>query len=324
MKKTVLLLGILIISACSNQEKKSQENKVPEAKKQIAVKKIFRNDREKMNLKGPVKYTKKITYNMNLGKKKPNIQEIKEYAFDSLGRIVEYNVEYPEGKVVQKTKKIYEDTLLVKEILSDKNNKPFQTIEYKYDNGKLTEKKHLLLPTNKIVSKEVYRYDGNKKTAEFYTKKEGVLQQISYIVSEMSDGNIIKETKFSPKGDTVYTVYYKYDDAGNIINLKNISGTGKKFLEIKYQYDTLGNRILEVLDNPPSNSVRETKYYYNSNQDLVKKQVIQHYSNRNDTTTYEYEYKYDKNNNWIEKLESRNGKPWAKSQRTIEYYPVIQ
>ena len=57
---------------------------------------------------------------------------------------------------------------------------------------------------------------------------------------------------------------------------------------------------------------------YNEKGNLINRSRI---PNKNRTKEiWDYKYKYDSNDNWIEKVEYHNGKPIQIIKRTIEYY----
>ncbi|MEO2072362.1 MAG: hypothetical protein ABGW99_13600 [Zunongwangia sp.] len=57
---------------------------------------------------------------------------------------------------------------------------------------------------------------------------------------------------------------------------------------------------------------------YNENGDLIKKMVKTNDGKTNDV--WSYDFKYDSENNWIEKIEFKNNKPLRIVRRKIEYY----
>ncbi len=170
--------------------------------------------------------------------------------------------------------------------------------------------------------------------------------QLTYSVKYDQNDNLISESQFRYKNVPVKLIERSFNNQ----NLK----AKEKIIEYKtwdtirveneYLYDNNKKLVVEKFNIENDSTFDETKnkYHkngklkesttimgengfaqiernlYNENGDLTKKTVKTNDGQTNDV--WSYDFKYDLENNWIEKIEFKNDKPLGIVKRKIEYY----
>ena len=105
-------------------------------------------------------------------------------------------------------------------------------------------------------------------------------------------GNIIEWNSYNSDGRLQYKYTYKYDKKGNKIEFNSYDSDGRLGGKYTYKYDEKGNKIEE-------NS-------YDSDGRLDPK--------------WTYKYEFDKQGNWINRIDFKNAIPTNFVEREYEYY----
>jgi hypothetical protein len=124
------------------------------------------------------------------------------------------------------------------------------------------------------------------KRERAYTWKKDEQRKYDY------KGNKIEENSYNSDGSLDSKWTYKYDDKGNQIELNSYNSDGSLSIKWTYKYDDKGNKIEE-------NS-------YNSDGSLISK--------------WTFIYEFDKQGNWIKRIDFKNEIPEFILEREYEYY----
>lgn len=137
-----------------------------------------------------------------------------------------------------------------------------------------------------------YKYDdkGNKVEYKEYNS-DGILEE-EYTWKYNDNGNIIEKYRYNFDGKLEKEYTWKYDDNGNLVEFNIYNSDGKLEEYIILEYDDNGNLVEDI--------------WYNSDGSIYKK--------------YTYKFKFDKKNNWIERIEYIDDTPNSIIEREIEYY----
>lgn len=169
------------------------------------------------------------------------------------------------------TKFYYEDTL--SNINIHKYNKNGHRIETEnYDSD------------GEFSGKDIYKFDesGNNIESSIYNSIGNLIQKETYKYDEK--GNKIEYTNSQLMDDhKVKTEKFKYDNKKNQIETKHFNFDGKLWLMETRKFESNG---LEI-------EIKST--FFNKNGEIEDFEI--------------YKYEYDKENNWIRKIEFRNDKP---------------
>ena len=191
---------------------------------------------------------------------------------------------------------------------------------------------------------EQYEYDENKDNIK------ATSCGITWISKYNSKHKVIQETKYDEDGYIKNKWFYKYDSKGNIIQSIEIDGKDSidynaKTIKIFNSYDIHNNLIRHQkieYESDPINKKLRFGHYNNEKADSYSSYVNEYYQNGNLKKSTEYwnfrhepkkiwestEYKYDNNNNWVEKIITTFNNPPKNPDRVemftreIEYYQV--
>ena len=137
------------------------------------------------------------------------------------------------------------------------------------------------------------KYDekGNKDVLNIYSHID---RQViaKYVYQYDENGNMTEMNIRSKYGSLKNKFFYKYDENGNMTEENRYDSDGIKYGKDTYKYDEKGNKIEENM--------------YNSDGSLRSKNT--------------YKYEFDKQGNWIKKIEFKDGIPEYILERQYEYY----
>jgi len=147
-------------------------------------------------------------------------------------------------------------------------------------------------PDGTIFEKHTYKYDGN--------------------------GNLIEMYWYNPYGSLAGKSTYKYDGNGSMIEENFYNPYGSLAGKSTYKYDSNGNRIEINNSTPPYYSWKFT-FKYDGNGNEIESNSYKQDGSLDLKSTYK-KYSYDKNLNWIKRIEFINDGPPYISERVIEYF----
>jgi len=129
------------------------------------------------------------------------------------------------------------------------------------------------------------------------------------------------------KGQLINKINYTYDEEMNLIDHKSYDDDGELVESSQCKFNNKNELIEKILysktlrnsywdDDKYNEETTTTKYSYNKNGEVAEKSI----SENKKLTTIRYKYKYDKNNNWIERTEFDKVKAKFILERKIQYY----
>ena len=270
-------------------------------------------------------------------KKTPVIKSLKESYFDlennKKDTIRQYGDGWNELSLYDKNGNI---TKLYVVFLDEKTQKDssYLTTNYLYRGDKLARKEHFSYATRNKIATEEFEYDSKgKKTKDFYF----ALDENGNTIEEPGRGSwsVYKYPNLNEEIEEKYErnevagnfyvlqniIYRKLNSQGKIANEERVEWPNKEpYSTYTFAYDEKGNRIKST-----SSFGDETITTYNKKGDIIKETRNQ--TDSSETTTYVY--KYDKNDNWVQRVsetvkENKNGKQEKSTpllcKRIIEYY----
>ncbi len=211
-------------------------------------------------------------------------------------------------------------------------------LKYEFDDkNRLLSEEYCLLD---FLTSYKYKYDENVRLIE-RTNFNRLDRKYEYD----STGNQVKELMFDSEGLMGYWTY-KYDNNGYKIEKTGYLGDDfverwiyeydqdhKKIKEFMvgaeldnsqtemvktYEYDNKGRLISVLWTDPKTKITSVDKYKYNDKND-----IIEHYNKNDFQRGIEeikfYKYQYDKNGNWVKRIEYINSSPTTMTKRKIEY-----
>jgi hypothetical protein len=259
------------------------------------------NDLLKLNLKGNIKQIKQFTFfaiekfgEIQKGELQPNIffPENKNMilVFDNDGYIKEKQNFDNAGIYIDKRKYTYnEQRIIISEIGYDTKENIIYSLKGIYDAEKMTVKSII-----------IYSKDYSVQTIDYYDNSNSKIKIDWY----REDGELSSRTIF------------KYDKKGNVIEENIYTADGKLYAKSQNIFNKDGYKIEKIYSRKSEQRNDYFKYDDFGN-------IIEEYSNKLGILVhkYIYKYKYDSQNNWIERVCYLNGElPVDFTERNIEYF----
>jgi len=190
-----------------------------------------------------------------------------------------------------------------------------------YDKKGKIIKKLIFDEDGTLSTKEIYHYDVKEKLIEMiyiFEGKEIARWDYSYEYDEI--GNEIKFTDKSIEGTFERKEIIKYDKNGNILEVDVFTDKNTRVqfgAKIKNEYNHYNNliKVKEYMDDGSLSYT--TTFKYDEGGDLIEKYS---YSEWSDYLNLKFKYEYNSKNNWIKKIEYKDGELNTVTYRKIEFY----
>ena len=284
---------------------------------------------QRKDIKGNPKSIEEILYksvNLTDTVTKKDIHCIDLYEFTKK-RYITVNVRYCECNFISKTTYSYNknNNLINVNSYDSLKNVIWQRIYVYKKKGKLSQREDICSDRS-CYEKEIYKYIDNATYVYFYD----IDGKLKYYTSDSRLKNIKTQTSYSSDGEIWYKRQYEFDKKGKIIrySIQNNEST-------IYRYDDKGNLIEEFFPN----DFRKRTYKYDDRGYLSEHAWQSYDADYKVTYTYcvagllmeenHYKneilynrtiYKYDKKDNWIEKIEYESDNRMKITKRKIDYY----
>lgn len=259
------------------------------------------NDLLKLNLKGGIKQIKQFTYvaiekfgEIQKGELQPNIffpeNQNMILVFDNGGYIKGRQNFDKSGIYIGKTEYNYNDQKII-----------ISTIGYD-TKGSIDNSQKGIYDAEKMTVKSIINYS-----------KDYSVQTIDYYDNS---NRKIKIDWFREDGKLSSRTIFKYDEKGNIIEENIYTSDGKLYSKNQNIFNKEGYKIEKITSDHSGKKNDYFKYDDFGN-------IIEEYCNKPGIliNKYIYKYKYDLQNNWIERVSYINGElPVDFTERNIEYY----
>lgn len=207
-------------------------------------------------------------------------------------RVINYIMDKKDGKNTQNKPLFWEEY----QINYDLEGNEAEVIHFS-SKGKEMERVSIEPKEKKNIINGVYK-DSNGNIVEKYNDKSQLIEEIFYFPE-----------------DYIQRTIYEYNIKGKL-SKSSIYGilNGKEELReyIQYEYDEHNNIVKMIMTDKIMNEEFWIKYQYNELGDVI--------SMEKDSEMVNFTYKYDSQNNWIERLSIVEGQETSLEKRTIEYY----
>lgn len=156
-----------------------------------------------------------------------------------------------------------------------------------------------------------------------WEEKGGVSTKATFQYDEK--GNLSEEILHHKEGN--HHSKYKYDEKGNLIKINfTIKSLESDFIfEYLFKYNKKNQVIEEISYNKDKQMISKILKKYNKQGDYIKKTELFPDENSKkkeklSKVTHSYQYTYDKNGNWIKKIEYQGKEPIQIYEREIKYF----
>lgn len=242
----------------------------------------------------------------NLQKSVKSIEEIRYYPTKYSDSIIKGELsgctllEFDKYGNISSRKEFDSNKKLTKRFINkyDYQNLAYQEFEYKDgDSLNIYSESNYSIDSNIKISSVVHRLSNGNilfKSEFTYDSMENTIKEIEFENGQKNiiewvniyDGaNLVERKEFLNGSDECSKTLLEYDSLGNVSNKKWINRFGETVFNDSFKYDDFGNVITKLA--------------------------------KNNKQTFHYEY--DKHNNWTERIEYENGKPWIITERKIKY-----
>lgn len=242
-----------------------------------------------------------------------------EYIYDKRHRLISKNGinHYGKGSIYNYEFSYNEQDSIIEGVILKDNFKRIHKM--KRDNKSRIVKKEII-QSDSILGTYIYVYDqkGNLMQENDF-KKKNILEES--IERTFDINNLLQKekiTKYIGTDTITYQNLFFYNKNMDLIKSKMHIENDSIFTEINNKY--FENGTLKESQQIPrgSNPFVTTTQKLNENGNLIE------YSRKSNDETindfWTFKFKYDHNNNWIEKIEFKNNQPLRIVKRTIEYY----
>ena len=270
----------------------------------------IKNDLEEMSLKGKVKSIKEISYKI----------------FHQKGKYIKSEKGREDNSGNDKLTSFNINGNITVDIDYDSNENITSKVIYKYDSKGHKIEGVLYNSNGNIVSKSIYKNDINGNVIEYinYNPNKSINNRVTYEYDDR--GNKIKDEMYLRENHKYGLFTYKYDSRGYLIEyglyLRDANKLEDSNLYLEslaiYKNDVDGNRVETKSSQPPEKLRDELYFQYNRNEDVIDTKIYNPKGNL--ISRISYKYKYDEQNNWIEKAQFNNGSPMFILERKIQYY----
>ena len=202
------------------------------------------------------------------------------------------------------------------------------------------------VPTKKLASKNVFKYDANGNMTELanYSSDGKLVSTIKttydasgYPISEetiLGNGNVdLRSTiKTDAKGNRIeqndvradptgtlfnFKQFYSYDEKGQLIERAVYRDNGAFFYKYGFTYDANGNKTEWTRLTSNNAVLGKVVYKYNDKNNLIEQNEYEGASTLKSSFTFTYEY--DKKGNWIRQNKLQDNKVIEIKERQITY-----
>jgi hypothetical protein len=192
---------------------------------------------------------------------------------------------------------------------------------YKYDEKGNKIEKNSYNSDGSLSSKDTHKYDEKGNKIEDNTYNFGGSLRFKGTHKYDEKGNKIEDNYYNSDGSLRSRYTYKYDEKGNKIEGNEYYSDGSLRSRYTYKYDEKGNKIEENEYNSDGSLARKWTYKYDEKGNKIEENEYNSDGSLNSKNTYKYEY--DKQCNWIRRIEFTNGIPEYILERQYEYYDYI-
>ena len=191
------------------------------------------------------------------------------------------------------------------------NKSGYITEYYQYSYGELNGKVKYLLNENNQKTEFI---DYNYVNGKFGEMKKHYSHSYTYSKNKLTEKstNINTEKLYS-------TSIYNYNNGGKMISfLTEYSNNGHKIKQ-EYIYDSQ-NYLTQIITYSNGKRNNGPTFINDSKGNVIETNIYKTKGNSIKKVTLKHQYKYDDNNNWIEKTTYSNDLPEIITIREIEYY----
>lgn len=170
-----------------------------------------------------------------------------------------------------------------------------------------------------LNSKKIFVYDESNNEIEMteYNKEGDLKNKTIYEYSKIEDVTLKNAVEYDASGKVNYQWIRRYDVAGNEIQSYYRGGNLNSMTEKTYNNR---NELIEERDLYSSNEpIWVKKIDYDEHGNLIRETKVD-YSSQNENYEKTYKYEFDKEKNWIKKVEYSKVHPVQIVLREIKYY----
>lgn len=318
MNKLIFLIISFLFIVCSNCFGQKKKN----------------NDLMNYHLKGNVKSLRSVPYHVTNRNGKlqkgaiydelsVDLENHTIYKFNRLGYITKWG--YIFGDKTTFTNYTYDSS---NNLIKSTNNGStlWPKTLYVYDSiGNKIEEQNIR-SDGSISSKDIFKYNNKSQKILDYSDYNDGKEHFKHTYKYNDEGICTQKDYYGQDGRLKSKCFFKYDSLGQHISTSFFDSAGNLQRKLIFEYNANGNiskdSIFDFRTNQFDVKINAHNYDYQKSRDATSKHNIivnqRHRSGLLKVRTYEY--KYDNQDNWIQRVEYQNGQPEMIVERKIKYY----
>lgn len=208
-----------------------------------------------------------------------------------------------------------ENENIIEEIMFNSEEEVKYKLKYEYVDSLGNKIIYMLNAADQVISKMEFEFSdsGIERITNYEMPKNEIIFITDYDYKSKGIIDTRTEVNKSKNSENTYQYYYKDE---NIVKIESYDIDKNQTGYTNFSYDINGNIILENLINDEGILIRELISTYDKLNNITK-QIVNVVDKR--TQLYEYSYTYDKNNNWITKITTIDGRVFSATERKIIY-----
>lgn len=182
-------------------------------------------------------------------------------------------------------------------------------VQYFYDDLNKLIEEHNFDERLNVKSHTIYHYDEYGKLKSIYSNFHGIYSNTNYMdkVTIYENYNPSKKTSsmyFEYVNDSLYQ-FYRYDSSNNLSSKNEVFFNSEGKIQKQYYFEYKNCTI----------DLRDREYFKNENKEIVKRYKLENCQ----YPVWRFEYTFDDHDNWIKRIDYKNGKPVSVAHREITY-----
>lgn len=247
------------------------------------------------------KISDEVTQEFDKENRLVNRKEVDNYG---KGSFLDYKYIYNSADSLTQVMISGNDFKRIHQIERDENNQPI---------------KHEVIQSDTVYLTYIAKYDNNNMISEKEFRYDTI--PVKLIERTFNEQNLKEKERIIEykSWDTLhYSNIYVYDNKKNLIHCQYNIENDSVYNEVKNSYHENGELKQSIWTPKGSLYYVVSIEKYNQNGNLVERSRLP--SDGDPKQTWNYKYKYDTQNNWIERINFKNDKPLRIVKRTIEYF----
>lgn len=212
------------------------------------------------------------------------------------------------------------DSIIERRLYNHKGiNNYIDALKYDTNGNKVERLVYQMNSDNNLYldSKYSFFYDDNILTQSIHSNDRMNIKTVKYYDL---NGNFTELVSFDTDSIIKRRLVFKFDGQGNEVERLEYGYESKLIKRQVSKFDNRGNKIESIYYNSDGKLHQKFNSKYDENNNEIEITSVTPLYKNIDKDKLTWGYVYDNNNNWIKKIQYKNGIPEFITERIIEYY----